>query len=208
MPPIRIVLLDDHQIVLDGLRLLLDQDSSFEVMASFTHPEKVISFLEIQQPDILLTDYSLPGMNGLELIQKVKLKYPVVKCVLLSMHDEAAVVRDAIKSNISGFLFKNISKAELKNALQKISTGLIFISPEITTQLLNVRQNQTEASLTEREMDVLEQIIKEQPNKNIADKLQISERTVETHRKNIFRKTNTTNLVGLMKYAYENQLIN
>jgi DNA-binding NarL/FixJ family response regulator len=85
---------------------------------------------------------------------------------------------------------------------------LIFISPEITTQLLNVRQNQTEASLTEREMDVLEQIIKEQPNKNIADKLQISERTVETHRKNIFRKTNTTNLVGLMKYAYENQLIN
>jgi DNA-binding NarL/FixJ family response regulator len=208
MPPIRIVLLDDHQIVLDGLRLLLDQDSSFEVMASFTHPEKVISFLEIQQPDILLTDYSLPGMNGLELIQKVKLKYPMVKCVLLSMHDEAAVVRDAIKSNISGFLFKNISKAELKNALQKISTGLIFISPEITTQLLNVRQNQTEASLTEREMDVLEQIIKEQPNKNIADKLQISERTVETHRKNIFRKTNTTNLVGLMKYAYENQLIN
>jgi DNA-binding NarL/FixJ family response regulator len=108
MPPIRIVLLDDHQIVLDGLRLLLDQDSSFEVMASFTHPEKVISFLEIQQPDILLTDYSLPGMNGLELIQKVKLKYPMVKCVLLSMHDEAAVVRDAIKSNISGFLFKNI----------------------------------------------------------------------------------------------------
>jgi DNA-binding NarL/FixJ family response regulator len=207
MPPIRIVLLDDHQIVLDGLRLLLDQDSSFEVLASFTHPEKVISFLEMQQPDILLTDYSLPGMNGLELIQKVKLKYPTVKCVLLSMHDEPAVVREAIKSNINGFLFKNISKAELKNALQKINTGLVYISPEITTKLLSVRQNQTEASLTDREMDVLEQIIKEQPNKNIADKLQISERTVETHRKNIFRKTNTTNLVGLMKYAYENQLI-
>lgn len=207
MPPIRIVLLDDHQIVLDGLRLLLDQDSSFDVIASFTHPEKVISFLEIQQPDILLTDYSLPGMNGLELIQKVKLKYPKVKCVLLSMHDEPAVVREAIKSNINGFLFKNISKAELKNALQKINTGLVYISPEITTKLLSVRQNQTEASLTDREMDVLEQIIKEQPNKNIADKLQISERTVETHRKNIFRKTNTTNLVGLMKYAYENQLI-
>lgn len=208
MSPIRIVLLDDHQIVLDGLRLLLDQDSSFDVLASFTHPEKVISFLEIHQPDILLTDYSLPGMNGLELIRKVKTKYPSVKCVLLSMHDEPAVVREALKSTISGFLFKNISKAELKNALQKINTGLIYISPEITTQLVSARQNQTNASLTEREMDVLEQIINEQPNKNIADKLRISERTVETHRKNIFRKTNTTNLVGLMKYVFENKLIN
>lgn len=208
MSPIRIVLLDDHQIVLDGLRLLLDQDSSFDVLASFTHPEKVISFLEIHQPDILLTDYSLPGMNGLELIRKVKTKYPSVKCVLLSMHDEPAVVREALKSTISGFLFKNISKAELKNALQKINMGLIYISPEITTQLVSARQNQTNASLTEREMDVLEQIINEQPNKNIADKLRISERTVETHRKNIFRKTNTTNLVGLMKYVFENKLIN
>ncbi|MDG1276592.1 MAG: response regulator transcription factor [Algoriphagus sp.] len=207
MSPIRIVLLDDHHIVLEGLRFLLDQDPSFVVLASFTEPEKVISFLEIQQPDILLTDYSLPGMNGLELIQKVKTSYPSVKCVLLSMHDEPAVVRDAIKSKINGFLFKNISKGDLKSALQKIHSGLVYISPEISTQLINVRQNQIHNSLTEREMDVLELIVKELPNKQIADKLQLSERTVETHRKNIFRKTSTTNLVGLMKYVFENKLM-
>ncbi|TXE11226.1 response regulator [Algoriphagus aquimarinus] len=207
MPPIRIVLLDDHHIVLEGLRFLLDQDPAFSVLASFTQPEKVIPFLQTHETDILLTDYSMSGMNGLELIKKVKANYPSVKCVLLSMHDEPAVVRDAMKSQISGFLFKNISKAELKNALQKINSGLVYISPEISTQLLNVRQNQLDISLTEREMDILELIIKEFSNKQIADTLQISERTVETHRKNVFRKTSTTNLVGLMKYVFENKLM-
>src|SRR6478736_7759153 len=178
MPAIRIVLVDDHQIVLDGLRLLLDHDPAFDVIASFSHPEKVMPFLTAQQPDIILTDYSLPGVNGLELIRKVKSNYPVIKCALLSMHDEPSVVRDAMKSNINGYLSKNISKAELKEALHKINSGLVYISPEITTQLIKVQNTSDDVSLTDREMDVLAWIIKEQPNKSIADKLQISERTV------------------------------
>jgi len=207
MTAIKIVLVDDHQIVLDGLRLLLDQDPTFEVIASFTHPDKVLPFLEIQQPDIVLTDYSLPTMNGLELIGAIKSKYPSLKCALLSMHDEPSVVRQAMKSSIDGYLLKNIPKAGLKEALQKIHDGLVYISPEITTKFIHVQSTAEDTSLTDREMDVLEWIIKEQPNKNIADKLHISERTVETHRKNIFRKTGTNNLVGLMKYVYENKLI-
>ncbi len=207
MAAIKIVLVDDHQIVLDGLRMLLDQDPAFEVIASFTHPEKVLPFLEIQQPDIVLTDYSLPTMNGLELISAIKSIYPSLKCALLSMHDEPSVVRQAMKSNINGYLLKNIPKAGLKEALQKIQAGLVYISPEITTRFIHVQNTADDTSLTDREMDVLEWIIKEQPNKNIADKLHISERTVETHRKNIFRKIGTNNLVGLMKYAFENKLI-
>lgn len=207
MAAIKIVLVDDHQIVLDGLRLLLDQDPTFEVIASFTHPDKVLPFLEIQQPDIVLTDYSLPTMNGLELIGVIKNKYPSLKCALLSMHDEPSVVRQAMKSSIDGYLLKNIPKVVLKEALQKIHQGLVYISPEVTTKFIHVQNTADDTSLTDREMDVLEWIIKEQPNKNIADKLHISERTVETHRKNIFRKTGTNNLVGLMKYAYQNKLI-
>lgn len=208
MPAIRIVLVDDHQIILDGLSTLLDQDSSFEVIASFSHPEKALSFLSIQEPDILLTDYSLPSITGLELIRKAKAIHPAMKAALLSMHDEPAIVREAIKMGVNGYLLKNIQQNELKEALRKIYNGLIYVSAEITTQLLqqpNIHQN--ESALTDRELEVLKLITKENSNRQIAEKMHISERTVETHRKNIFRKTGTTSLVGLVKYAYSNNHI-
>ncbi len=208
MPAIRIVLVDDHQIILDGLSMLLDQDPSFDVIASFSHPEKALAFLSVQEPDILLTDYSLPGINGVELIRKAKLLHPAMKSVLLSMHDEPSIVREAIKLGVNGYLLKNIQQAELKEAIRKIYSGLIYVSAEITTQLLQQSSgNQNESALTERELEVLKLITKENSNKQIANKMHISERTVETHRKNIFRKTGTTSLVGLVKYAYSNNLI-
>lgn len=208
MPAIRIVLVDDHQIILDGLSTLLDLDPSFDVVASFSHPEKALSFLAIQEPDILLTDYSLPDMNGLDLIRKAKVIRPAMKAALLSMHDEPAVVREAIKLGVNGYLLKNIQQAELKEAIRKIYGGLIYVSAEITTQLFHQsNSNQNESALTERELEVLKLITKENSNKQIAEHMHISERTVETHRKNIFRKTSTTSLVGLVKYAYANNLI-
>ena len=208
MPAIRIVLVDDHQIILDGLSMLLDQDPSFDVIASFSHPEKALSFLSAQEPDILVTDYSLPGINGVELIRKAKILHPAMKAVLLSMHDEPSIVREAIKLGVNGYLLKNIQQAELKEAIRKIYSGLIYVSAEITSQLLQQSNgNQNESALTERELEVLALITKENSNKQIANKMHISERTVETHRKNIFRKTGTTSLVGLVKYAYSNNLI-
>jgi len=208
MPAIRIVLVDDHQIILDGLSTLLDLDPSFDVVASFSHPEKALSFLAVQEPDILLTDYSLPDMNGLDLIRKAKVIRPAMKAALLSMHDEPAVVREAIKLGVNGYLLKNIQQAELKEAIRKIYGGLIYVSAEITTQLFHQsNSNQIESALTERELEVLKLITKENSNKQIAEHMHISERTVETHRKNIFRKTSTTSLVGLVKYAYANNLI-
>ncbi len=207
MPAIRILLVDDHQIILDGLSMLLEQDPSFDVMASFSHPEKALAFLAAQEPDILLTDYSLPDLNGLELIRKAKTIRPAMKSALLSMHDEPAIVREAIRQGVNGYLLKNIQQAELKEAIRKIYSGLIYVSAEITTQLLQPNANQNESALTDRELEVLKLITKENSNKQIAEKMHISERTVETHRKNIFRKTGTTSLVGLVKYAYANNLI-
>lgn len=208
MPAIRIVLVDDHQIVLDGLRSLLDQDPSFDVIASFSDPEKALSFLSVQEPDILLTDYSMPHMTGLELMRKARVLQPGIKVVLLSMHDEPSIVKEAMKQGVNGFLLKNIQQVELKEAIRKIYTGLMYISAEITTQLLHhhvVEEN--DSKLTERELEILKLIAQEYSNKQIADKLTISERTVETHRKNIFRKTGTSTLVGLIKYAYTNKLV-
>lgn len=209
MPAIRILLVDDHQIVLDGLRSLLDKDPSFDVIGVFNDPEKAIAYISVQPPDILLTDYSMPNMSGLELIKKAKALNPTIKSVLLSMHDEPTVVKEAMKQGINGYLLKNIQQNELKEALRKIYSGLLYISAEITTQLLHHHsQPEGESKLTERELEILKLITKEFSNKQIAEELHISERTVETHRKNIFRKTGTTSLVGLIKYAYANNIVN
>jgi DNA-binding NarL/FixJ family response regulator len=208
MPVIKIVLVDDHQIVLDGLRSLLDQDPAFDVTASFNDPLKALSFILLQPPDILLADYSMPTMTGLELIKKMRSANTSVKAVLLSMHDEPSVVKEAMKQGVDGFLLKNVQQVELKDALKKIYTGLMYISAEITTQLLHHHLlDGTESKLTDRELEILKLITKECSNKQIADQLYISERTVETHRKNIFRKTGTTSLVGLIKYAYANNIV-
>ena len=124
------------------------------------------------------------------------------------MHDEGLLVKQILKQGVDGFLLKNIQQTELKTALHQIMKGFPYISPEITPMMLaNMNSEQPEELLSERERQVLNLIAREYSNKQIAEKLFISERTVETHRKNIFRKTNTTSLVGLIKYAFANNLI-
>jgi two-component system, NarL family, nitrate/nitrite response regulator NarL len=207
--PIRIVLADDHHIVLDGLRSLLESDPDFSIIAALHSGEEVLAFFEKTQPDILLTDYSLPGITGLEVARKIKAKYPLVKIAVLSMHDEASLVRTILKEGVNGYFLKNIQQFELKNALKQIALGMPYVSPEIMKMMMN-EMNQPEEKvglLTDRELEVLKLITREYSNKQIADKLFISERTVETHRKNIFRKTKTSSLVGLIKYVFENNLM-
>jgi two-component system, NarL family, nitrate/nitrite response regulator NarL len=207
--PIKVLLVDDHHIILDGLTSLLETDPQFKVIASLESAEEVIEFLKKDQPDILLTDYTLPGMTGLELFKKVKALYPQIKVAVLSMHDEASVVRSVLKEGVNGYLLKNIQQFELRNALKQIWMGYPYVSPEIT-RIIMTELNQPEQKselLTEREREILKLIAKEFSNKQMAEKLFISERTVETHRKNIFRKTNTNTLVGLIKFAFEHNLV-
>lgn len=206
---IKLVLVDDHHILLDGLESLLQKDSEFEVMASLHSGEEVLDFLAREQPQVLLTDYSLPGISGIDFVRQVRKNYPHVKIIVLSMHDEAHIIKNVLKEGIEGYLLKNIQHSELKAAIRHVSQGLPYVSPEVTRLLVDEMTRPKEAPelLTERELDVLRLIAKECPNKVIAEKLFISERTVETHRKNIFRKTKTSSLVGLIKYAYEQKLI-
>lgn len=206
--PIKLFLVDDHHIVLDGLRSMFDQDTRFTILGYASSAEEALKKLETQAPDILITDYRLPGVSGLELSILVKEKYPSAKRVILSMHDENLLVKQILKEGVDGYLLKSIQQTELKNALQQISKGVPYVSPEITRLILSdMLHERPEELLTEREREILNLIAKENSNKQIAEKLFISERTVETHRKNIFRKTNTTSLVGLIKYAFANNLI-
>lgn len=206
---VKVVLVDDHRIVLDGLVSLLESDPDFVILAALSSGEEAIEFFKTDQPDILLTDYSLPGISGLDLTRLIKKDYPKTKVVALSMHDEAHLVKNILKEGVDGYLLKNIQQFELKNALKQVMLGMPYVSPEITKLLMHDLNHNTEDAslLTDREKDILRLIAKEYSNKQMAEKLFISERTVETHRKNIFRKTNTTSLVGLIKYAYANNLI-
>ena len=206
---IKVVLVDDHRIVLDGLVSLLENDPDFIVLAALGSGEELLEFIKTDQPDILLTDYSLPGISGLEITRIVKRDYPQIKVVALSMHDEGHLVKSILKEGVDGYLLKNIQQFELKNAIKQVILGMPYVSPEITRLLMHDVNHPAEEQvlLTDRERDILRLIAKEYSNKKMADELFISERTVETHRKNIFRKTNTTSLVGLIKYAYEHKLI-
>lgn len=208
---IKLGIVDDHQIVIDGLKSLLHGHDGFEVLIECTQPLQMVQLLEKKPVDILLTDVMMPGMNGAELSKAVHQKFPGIKILALSMSGQGDLVNQMINdADISGYVLKNIGKQELLKALEKISAGGIYFSEEVLQEMTRASEMQKEnvdAHLTSREIEIIRLIEKELSNKQIAEKLFLSERTVETHRKNIFRKTNTAGVIGLVKYAYEHKLI-
>ena len=206
-----LAIVDDHQIVIDGIKSLLNGHPAFEVAVETTDPLLLNAMLEKTPVDILLTDVMMPGMNGAELAQVIHQRFPEIKILALSMSGQGDLVNQMInEADISGYVLKNIGKQELLKALEKISAGGIYFSDEVLNEMLKAgdrRKSSEEAHLTIREIEIIKLIEKEYSNKKIADTLFLSERTVETHRKNIFRKTKTSSLIGLIKYAYEHKLI-
>lgn len=208
---IRLGIVDDHQIVIDGLKSLLHGHDRFEVLIESTLPSQMLELLEKRPIDILLTDVMMPIMNGAELARAVHQKFPSIKILALSMSGQGDLVNQMIEdADISGYVLKNIGKKELEKALEKIYAGGIYFSEEVLEEMKRasdrIKENK-EVNLTAREIEIIRLIEKELSNKQIAEKLFLSERTVETHRKNIFRKTNTASVIGLVKYAYEHNLI-
>lgn len=204
----RIFIVDDHQMVIDGLNLMLEGKMDFKVVGESTQPLMVLKLLENTPIDILMTDVSMPNMTGVELTRAVKNKFPDIKILALSMFGESQIIAEMIDAGISGYILKNAGKKELIEALTKIAEGQNYFSQEITLQLMkSFKRNQEEIKLTDREIEIIRMIEKEMTTRAIADILFISERTVETHRKNILHKTNTQSVVGLLKYAYERKII-
>jgi DNA-binding NarL/FixJ family response regulator len=208
---IRLAVVDDHQIVIDGIKALLGSEEKFELVECSTSPKLIVNILSKKQVDILLTDVMMPEMNGYELAKEVKSRFPGVKILALSMSGEGDVINSMINdADIQGYVLKNIGKEELAKALCKIAKGEYYFSDEVLEEMekaSNIKKNKEEARITAREVEIIRLIEKELSNKEIADALYISERTVETHRKNIFRKTKTSSVIGLIKYAYEHKLI-
>ena len=205
-------IVDDHQIVIDGLISLLKGNDRFDFSFATTDSTGVMDHISEQRIDILLTDIMMPSLTGDQLAKQVKQKYPNVKILALSMSGQGDLVNEMIEdSDIAGYVLKNVGQQELLSALEKIAGGGIYFSEEVLEELeRNSRRKKKneDAHLTDREIEIIGLIEKEYNNKMIAESLYISERTVETHRKNIFRKTCTNSVIGLVKYAYEHKLIN
>lgn len=208
---INIAIVDDHRIVIDGIKSLLEDHEAFNIVACSTSATQMLQTMQHTPVDILLTDIMMPEMNGQQLAKEVKKQFPATKILALSMSGQGDIVSEMINdADISGYVLKNISKEELCGAIVKIAGGGIYFSDLVLDELhrfSNMQKQNEEAHLTQREVEIVKLIEKELSNKEIADTLYISERTVETHRKNIFRKTKTNSVIGLVKYAYEHKLI-
>ena len=208
---VKIAVIDDHQIVIDGVKALLQDSDKFKVVLESTNAIQFLQSLNSIPIDVILTDIFMPHMSGEELAKRVAEEFPQIHVIVLSMGGQITLVNKMItESNIKGFLLKNIGKAELINALEKVYGGGVYFSQEILSAMIaegEVKAEMKAANLTIRELEILKLIESEKNNKDIAAQLYISERTVETHRKNIYRKTNTNSIIGLIKYAYVNKII-
>ncbi|TAH00711.1 MAG: DNA-binding response regulator [Sphingobacteriales bacterium] len=208
---VRIAIVDDHQIVIDGLLSMMEGHDRFKVVLQATEPKKMLQLLKQNDVDLLLTDIMMPEMTGNQLAKEVRKQFPEIRILALSMSGQGELVNEMINdADIAGYVLKNIGKQEFLTALEKIASGGIYFSEEVLAEMIkdsSVKKENEDTHLTRREVEIIQLIEKEFNNKQIADRLFISERTVETHRKNIFRKTKTNSAIGLIKYAYEHRLI-
>ena len=207
---IRIVLVDDHPLVLEGICSRLNEEPNIEVVG-YAHDGKAgLEVIEKQRPDVVLMDVSMPVMDGIEAMEHIKLTMPAVRVLILSMHDDHEYIMRLMKLGASGYVLKDVASEELLRAIRTVYSGNTFISSRASERLFKDRQSSTpppKTVLTKRETTVVTMIAEGQGNKEIASFLDISVRTVETHRQNIKSKLGIHTAAGLTKYAIEHQFI-
>ncbi len=205
--PIKIVIVDDHQLMIDGMMELLQQNGNYQIMATANSADRALEILRNTDVDVVITDVSMPGMKVHDFVNVLKKQLPETKVIAVSQHQEKHIVKDILKAGADSYILKQSTQNELIEAIEKTSRGDTFVSPIITKMLVEgVKYPSIEELLSDREKEIISLIVSENTAKQIAEKLFISEKTVETHKRNIFRKTNTTTLVGLTKFAIEHQL--
>jgi two-component system nitrate/nitrite response regulator NarL len=209
--PIRIAIVDDHQIVIDGLSSLLKEDKQIDICATAVSGSQMLDLLRHTPVDILLTDVMMPEMNGAMLAKKVKQQWPAIKIIALSMSEQGDVADEMVNdAEIAGYLLKQTGKEELIGAIQKVFRGGQYFQDKILEELQkeSERKKQVQViNLTQREIEIVALLEKNLNSKDIADQLFISIRTVETHRKNILKKTGCNNVLSLVKWAYDNKVL-
>lgn len=208
MKTIRILLADDHKITRQGLRSLLEKESDMEVVAEAEDGRKAVEVAREVVPDVVIMDVSMPDLNGKEASRLVIAENPDIKIVALSMHSDTLFVTEMLKSGVSGYLLKDCAYEELAGAIRSVVDGKTYLSPSISGVVVNGylsklrnHESSTAEVISDREREVLQMVAEGQSTKQIALKLHISVKTVETHRRQIMNKLNIFSVAELTKYA-------
>ncbi|NER80762.1 MAG: response regulator transcription factor [Leptolyngbya sp. SIO1D8] len=212
---IQIVIADDHQMLIDGLKAMLEGEPDIAVVAVAYNGLEVLEILENTQVDVVLLDINMPVMDGVDTCKKMKKLHPLVNVLALTMYDEGGLISSMVKNGAKGYILKNTGKAELLAAIKAVHKGETFFPGKIKDILLtNMMGKKSQQSaffipkLTSREKEIITLIVHEFTTQEIADKLFISVKTVETHRKHLLQKLNVRNTAGLVRIAVEKGLVN
>lgn len=201
--PIKVVLIDNHPLVLDGLRAVLETFSHVEVVGT---AGLALTGLEVAiqtNPAVVLIDINMPKLSGIEAIELFKAKLPDCRIVMLSMHDSREYISASVLHGASGYVLKDVSTDEIVTAIETVAAGRTYFSTGVSEVLLDRRPSEPANPLTTREQDVLMLLASGKSNRAIAQSLALSEATVETHRKNIKKKLGITSTAGLIRYAID-----
>jgi DNA-binding NarL/FixJ family response regulator len=211
---ISVLLADDHQVVLSGLKAMLAGETEFHVVGEATDGLQVVPLVERHKPDVLVLDLMMPGLNGLEVARQLEKKVPSTRVVILSMHANEAYVVEALRAGASGYVLKQSPGNELSQAIRAVMTGRRYLSPPLSDEVLRRFEERMTTTaldpydtLSGREREVLQLAAEGLTNAEIAKKLDIGKRTVETHRANLIRKLDLKSHADLVKYAIRRGLI-
>ena len=206
-----IIIADDHKMFRDGIIAILEQENDIQFAGEAGDAQEIFELLQHTLPDILLLDISLGKSNGIDITKTLKVKYPELKVVIISMHSESSYVMKALELGASGYILKDAGKVEMLSAIRAVATGGTYFGRQVSQILLaHLSKNSIPVAkkenvlLTKREVEVLKLIASEFSNQEVAEKLFISSRTVDTHRRNLLEKLKLKNTAGLVRYAIQN----
>jgi DNA-binding NarL/FixJ family response regulator len=211
---VRIVVADDHALVREGIRRVLEEDPGFEVVAEAADGEETLALVAATAPDVVVLDISMPRLSGLDVTRRLRDEHPKVRTLILSMHDDTEYVLRAVRAGAAGYLLKDDAGPQLlRQAVRAVHAGDSFFSPAVASRLTDALRSDPSASddpfgsLTGRELEVLRLVAAGRSNKQIASELGISRRTVESHRESLMRKLGIRTVAGLTRFALEQGLL-
>ncbi|CCH52813.1 two component transcriptional regulator, LuxR family [Fibrisoma limi BUZ 3] len=218
MTPTKLMLVDDHSIVRDGIRLLLEQAEGLEIVDEANDGEEALEKLKVQRPDVVLMDISLPGMSGIQTTQVISRLYKGVRVLMLSMHNNEDYILRSVEAGAYGYILKDSSSDEMVKAIRTIASGEKYYSSPVATIILNGYMQQLkkgekhgraqrQSRLSKKEKEILQFLVEGMSSREIAEKLQLSVRTVDNHRANMMRRLQVRNAAELVRMAVEDKLI-
>jgi DNA-binding NarL/FixJ family response regulator len=211
--PINIILADDHELIRDGFTVLINKIPDINLIAEASNGEELINLIRQHKPDVVVTDIKMPILDGIEATRRISEEFPEIGVIALSMFDETSLIMEMFEAGARGFLLKNAQKEEIVEAIKTVNRGDNYYCRETSVKMARLLAERVkkphkadEHELTETETVIVKLICQELSTKEIAEKLFVSTRTIDGHRINILKKTNSTNTAGIVVYAIRNKL--